>query len=205
MPKLAGLLGVVSAVLAFAFPVIFAAMDPSYDPARDFISELGAVGAPNAALVNSYGFLPPGIAMGLFAILAWMAVPRSWSAFIGFVGVFIFAIGYVGAAFYPCDAGCRPANPSFDHIMHSLTGGPGYFLAPVFMASFAVAARGWPGGTWLSPLAAAGATLSVLGLVNFLPEPPTAGLWQRVLEAGVLTWILACGCYLLTRPGASEV
>jgi hypothetical protein len=197
--RFAGLLGIVSALMGFAFPIVFAAMDPAYDPARDFISELGAVGAPNAAIVNAYGFLPPGVLMIAFAILAWAVLPRSWPAFWGFAGIFLFAIGYVGAAFFPCDAGCRPASPSFDHIMHSLTGAPGYFLAPLFMAALAVAARRWPGGGWLSPLAAFGAAVSLAGLVNFLPESETAGLWQRVLEAGVLVWVLACGCYLLTR------
>lgn len=204
MIRVAGVLGLLSGIMAFAFPVVFGGLDPAYDSARDFISELGAVDAPNAGLVNTYGFLPTGVAMCVFVILAWAVSPRSWSAFFGFAGLFLFAAGYVGAAFFQCDAGCRPENPSFDHILHSLFAAPGYLLAPGFMASLAVAARGWPGGGWLAPLAGIGAVVSVVALSNFLSDGPQAGLWQRILEACVLTWVLGFGCYaLVRRTGAS--
>lgn len=199
MTRIAGLLGVIGALMAFAFPVVFGAMDPAYDASRDYISELGATGAPNAAAVNWFGFLPTGIVLSLFAVAGWAVLPRSAASFVGFAGILFFAAGYVGAAFFPCDAGCRPSEPSFNHMMHCLFGLPGYFTAPAFMASLAIAARVWPGGAWLSFLAGFGALATAVGLVSFLPDSPRSGLWQRVLEAGVLTWILACGCYLVTR------
>lgn len=200
MTRIAGLLGIVSALMGFAFPIVFATMDPAYDPARNFISELGAVGAPNAAMVNAYGFLPTGVLMCAFAVFAWASLPRSWMAALGLSGIFFFALGYVGAAFFQCDAGCRPENPSFDHIMHSLFGAPGYFLAPLFMGCLAAAARTWPGGGWLSLVAAAGMLATIGGLANFNFESPIVGVAQRVLEAGVLVWVLACGSYLAVRP-----
>jgi hypothetical protein len=199
MTRIAGLLGIFSALMGFAFPFVFGAMDPSYDHARNFISELGAVGAPNAELVNRFGFLPTGVMMCAFAVLAWAVTPRSWPAYLGFLGIFLFGLGYLGAAFFRCDAGCRPADPSFDHIMHSLFGGPGYFLAPLFMLSLAVAARSWPGGDWLAFVAIIGAGATLAGITNFDSSSPTAGIAQRVLEAGVLTWVLACGSYLFAR------
>ena len=204
MMRIAGLLGVVGALMAFAFPVVFGAMDPAYDASRDYISELGATGAPNAAAVNGFGFLPTGIVLSLFAMAGWAVLPRSAGSFVGFVGILFFAAGYVGAAFFACDAGCRPSEPSFNQTMHSLFGLPGYFTAPVFMASLAIAARGWPGGGWLSLVAGLGTVATAVGLASFLPDSPQSGFWQRVLEAGVLTWILACGCYLLTRGNRLE-
>jgi hypothetical protein len=200
MSKFAGLLGIVSALMGFAFPFVFGAMDPDYSHVRDFISELGAAGAPNAALVNWYGFLPVGVVMTAFSVLAWAVLPRSWAATVGFLGIFFFALGYTGAAFFPCDAGCQPAEPSFSQTMHNLTGLMGYLGAPLFMAVLALASRRWPGAGWLALLAVAGAVASAYGLSGLFDESTgTAGQAQRVLEAGVLSWVLACGCYLLTR------
>lgn len=202
MTRIAGLLGIVGALMGFAFPILFAAMDPAYDPTRNFISELGASGAPHSTLVNSYGFLPTGLVMSGFAVLAWIVLPRSVATALGLLGIFLFAIGYVGAAFFPCDAGCRPENPSFNQLMHNLTGLAGYLGAPVFMALLALAARRWPGGAWLSPLAAAGAVLTVIGLAGLFDEASgQAGQSQRILELGVLAWVLACGCYLWVWRG----
>jgi hypothetical protein len=204
MTRFAGMLGIVSALMGFAFPFVFGAMDPAYDHTRDFISELGAAGAPNAALVNWYGFLPVGLAMTAFSILAWAVLPRSWAATLGMIGIFFFALGYVGAAFFPCDAGCQPAEPSQSQILHNLFGLVGYLGAPAFMAILALAARSWPGGGWLALIAALGALAAAYGLPGLFDEVSgTAGQAQRILEAGVLTWVLACGCYLLARPDPS--
>jgi hypothetical protein len=199
MTRIAGFLGILSALMGLAFPIWFAAMDPAYDPTRDFISELGAAGAPNAGLVNWYGFLPTGIAQMAFAFFAWRALPRSTLTTLGMIGIFLFAIGYVGAAFYPCDAGCRPEDPSFSQMMHNLTGLAGYLGAPLFMAILALASARWPGGAWLTLLAALGAMGAAYGLAGLFDEDSgLAGQSQRILELGVLTWVLACGCYLLT-------
>jgi hypothetical protein len=202
MSRIAGLLGILGALMGFAFPFVFGAMDPAYDHARDFISELGASGAPNADLVSWYGFLPTGVVQIAFAALALRVLPRSNLTVIGLLGIFFFAIGYVGAAFFPCDAGCRPDDPSFSQTMHNFTGLAGYLGAPLFMAVLAVASLRWPGGAWLSVVAAAGAVASTFGLVGLFDESSgLAGQSQRILEAGVLTWMLACGSYLLTRRG----
>jgi hypothetical protein len=201
-PRIAGVHGIVGALYGLAFPFVFGAMDVNYSHARDFISELGAVGAPNAALVSQYGFLPAGVLACAFALLAWRTAPRSALATVGFLGLFLNGVGYLGAAYFPCDAGCTPREPSFDHFMHSLLGLPGYFGAPVYLACLALAARGWPSGAWLSAVAGAGAVLAVAGLANMFNEANVVGLWQRVLEAGILTPMLAVGCYLLAAPTA---
>jgi Protein of unknown function (DUF998) len=202
MIRVAGLFAVIGALWSIAFPVVFAAMDPAYDPTRDFISELGAAGAPNASLVNWYGFLPTGAVMCCFAVLAWAVLPRSVATSVGMAGLFLFVVGYAGAAVFPCDAGCSQENPSFSQTMHNLTGLPGYLGAPAFMAALALAAWRWPGGAWLSPLAAAGVALTTYGLVGLFDESSGLnGRAQRILELGVLMWILACGCYLLTVSG----
>ncbi len=208
MGRLAGLVGILGVAAGFAFPIYFGALDPTYDPARDFISELGDATARDAWAVNWIGFLPTGALLTGFALLAWAALPRSTTTALAMIGVILFAAGYVGAAFFPCDTGCEGTTSSFSQQMHYATGLPGYFLAPVTMLLLGIASRRWPGGAWIAPLAfigAIGALAGLSGTVNTF-ESHTPGLWQRLLEASFLIPTLAVSSYLLARPagGAAQ-
>lgn len=198
MARLAGLLGILGVVAAVAFPIYFGALDPSYDPARDFISELGDATARDAWAVNWFGFLPTGLLLTAFGCLAWRALPRSTATALAMLGVILFAVGYVGAAFFPCDTGCSGAASSFSQQMHYAFSLPGYFLAPVTMLLLGIASRWWPGGAWIAPLAFIGAVGTFAGLAGMVSvfENNTNGLWQRVLEASFLIPTLATSCYL---------
>jgi hypothetical membrane protein len=195
--KLAMITAVLGAAWLVAMVLIGGASFDGYDHVAQYISELGANGAPYGWHVSWLGFLPIGILICAFAFFAWRAAPRSVLATIGFVGVFLFSIGYVGSAFFPCDFGCRPEAPSFSQAMHELVGLAGYLLAPLTLLLLGFAARKWPGAMWLSVVAfitAAGALVGLGGLMD--PGAPQVGLYQRVLEASMLSWVVACGLYL---------
>lgn len=195
--KLAMITGVLGAAWLVAMVVIGGAAWDGYDHVAQYISELGANGAPHGWQVSWLGFLPIGVLICAFAFFAWSAAPRSVLSALGFVGVFLFAIGYAGSAFFPCDFGCRPDNPSFSQVMHELVGLAGYLLAPLTLLLLGIATLKWPGATWLAILAfltAAGALVGLSGLMY--PQSPTVGLYQRVLEASMLSWVVACGFYL---------
>lgn len=201
--KLAMVTAVLGAAWLVAMVLIGAAGFEGYDHVSQYISELGATGAPQGWAVSWLGFLPIGIVICAFSMFAWHAAPRSVLAALGFVGVFLFAIGYVGSAFFPCDYGCRPDDPSFSQVMHELVGLAGYLLAPITLLLLGIAAWRWPRAQWLSIFAfitAAGALVGVGGLMD--PNSPTVGLYQRVLEASMVGWIVACGLYLGLRPRA---
>ena len=202
MGRLAGALGVLGVILALAFPVYFASLDPSYDPARNFISELGDATAPHAWAVNWMGFLPTGLFQFAFALCAWAALPRAGTTTFALIGFALFAGGYVGSAFFPCDTGCAGSSWSFSQQMHFAVGLPGYFLAPLTMLLLGLSARKWPGGEWISSIAFIGAIGALAGLSAVVDafESDTPGLWQRVLEVSVLVPILAVSCHLLLRP-----
>jgi hypothetical protein len=195
--KLAMITGVLGAAWLVAMVAIGGAAWDGYDHVAQYISELGATGAPHGWQVSWLGFLPIGLLICAFALFAYIAAPRTALSALGFVGVFLFAIGYVGSAFFPCDFGCRPDTPSFSQVMHELVGLAGYLLAPLTLLLLGLAAWGWPGARWLAMLgfvAAAGALVGVGGAMD--PESPTVGLYQRVLEASMLIWIVGCGLYL---------
>jgi hypothetical membrane protein len=85
---------------------------PNYSHASQLISELGAFDAPNARIINLAGFLPAGLLISAFTFFAWRSLPRSRATTLGMLGLALFAMGYVAAAFFPCEPGCRPAQPS---------------------------------------------------------------------------------------------
>lgn len=195
--KLAMITGVLGAVWLVAMVLIGGASWDGYDHVAQYISELGADGAPYGWHVSWLGFLPIGLLICAFAYFAWRAAPASVLATLGFAGIFLFSIGYVGSAFFPCDFGCRPATPSFSQVMHELIGLAGYLLAPLTLLLLGLAAWKWPGGTWLAVLAFLTAAAALVGLGGIVDAASAqVGLYQRVLEASVLSWVVACSLYL---------
>lgn len=195
--KLAMTTALLGAAWLVAMVVLGGAAWDGYDHVSQYISELGATGAPHGWQVSWLGFLPVGVLITAFGFFAYRAAPRSVPSALGFVGVFLFSIGYIGSAFFPCDFGCRPEAPSFSQAMHELVGLAGYLLAPLTLLLLGLAAWKWPRAVWLAVLAfvaAAGSLVGVGGLMD--PESPTVGLYQRVLEASMVGWIVACGLYL---------
>lgn len=192
------------ALTVLMLTIIGGAAFPNYSHLSQFISELGAHGAPHAALINFAGFLPAGIFICAFAVLAWLALPRSAGTTLGMVGIVLFGVGYIVAAFYPCDAGCRPAAPSADQAIHNALGLVGYLSAPFTLALLGWKARSWPGGKTLSLHGFIGAVGAFIGITFLSPEFPYVGLAQRLLEISVLSWVVACGFFVnhMRRAGS---
>jgi hypothetical protein len=198
--KLAMITGVLGALWLLAMVIVGGATFPSYSHISQFISELGANGAPFGEAVSYAGFFPAGVLICAFAVFAWRAAPRSALSTIGFIGIFLFSIGYIAATFFRCDFGCRPEEPSFSQTMHNTFGLLGYLFAPLCLLLLGLAARKWPNAGFVSLLGFVAAATSLMGLMTMAPESPFAGLSQRVIEASVLGWIVACALYLGRQP-----
>lgn len=195
--NLAMICAVLGALWLLAMVVIGGAAWDGYDHVSQYISELGATGAPHGWQVSWLGFLPVGVLITAFAFFAWRAAPRSALATLGSIGIVLFAAGYIGSAFFQCDFGCRPDTPSFSQMMHELIGLAGYLLAPITLLLLGLAARSWPGAMWLALIGFASGVGSLIGLGGMLEDDaPFVGVFQRVLEASVMVWVVACGIYL---------
>jgi hypothetical protein len=190
---------IIGAGLLVLMTVAGGAAWPGYSHVSQYISELGARGAPHGRLVSLGGFLPVGVLLMTFAMLAALIPPRSVLKTLGCLGLFLFALGYFGAAFFPCDLGCRPATPSPSQMLHLAFGLVGYLFAPLTLATLAIASRKWPDAKGLFPLGLVCAV--VAGIAFFSMADPLAGLFQRVLEGSVLLWIVAFAVYLRRKPG----
>lgn len=172
------------------------ALTPGYSHTSQFISELGETGAPFEWPVRLAGFLPAGLLVVAFAFLAFGAIPRSRPVTLGLIGLVLYAGGYLVAVLYPCDAGCRPDEPSTSQLIHNAAGLVGYLATPVFLFILARATREWPGARALSSAGYVASALALLGLLTLSPDSDVVGLSQRTIEFAVLGWISLLGIYL---------
>lgn len=151
------------------------------------------------------GFLPAGMLLLAFCALAGYSIPRSRAALLGLAGLAVYAGGYLVAAFYPCDLGCRPAEPSVSQLIHNVGGFAGYLLAPGFLLLLASAARSWPGASVVVIGGYVAAGVALVGLLTLSPESAAVGISQRALEASVLGWVAVLGVHLAMRPAAAQL
>jgi Protein of unknown function (DUF998) len=189
-------------LLVAAMVVIAGQLTPGYSHFSQYISELGARGAPYEWHVRFLGFLPAGVLLLCFCVAALFALPSSGSTRTGLLGLSIFCAGYIAAAAFPCDPGCRPQTPSLSQVVHNATGLLGYVLAPAFLFSLGLAARSWPKARWLAQLSFALAFFALAGLLTLSSTSSAVGLSQRVLEASVLGWVVACSLFIWRRRAA---
>jgi len=116
---MAAILALLALIYLFAALQVLGRRKPGYRHIGHSISEIGETGAPDQRFV-AYGlFLPIGMAMGL---VAWMVAPASPATAALAAAI---AIGYLGAAQFPCDPG-SPLAGSFRQAMHNLLGGVQY-------------------------------------------------------------------------------
>lgn len=180
------------------------ALTPGYSHVSQFISELGETGAPYEWQVRLAGFLPAGLLVVAFAVLAFRAIPRSRSVTAGLIGLVLYAGGYLVAVVYPCDAGCRPDEPSTSQLIHNAAGLIGYLAAPAFLFTLAKAARSWPGAAPLAVTGYVAAAIALVGILTLSPTSDVVGLSQRAIELAVLGWVSLLGIYLATQPVAKS-
>ena len=181
------LLATAATLAAWLPPIVFGLRWPDYRASRDFISELGAVGAPDAGTVN-VSFLVAGVLL----VVACLAMARRTAG-----GRCAVALGllscvgwsYVMAAFVPCDAGC-PAEGSATQMLHNAVGGLAYLAGAVGLLLAAGGRTGDAGGpTWLAIGTGIVALASLIGMGA--PElADVRGAMQRLGEAAIFTWLL---------------
>jgi hypothetical protein len=139
--------------------------------------------------------IPSGVLFSLFYLFAARAVPRSILGSLGFHGLAIFNGGaLVLSSIFPCVEGCNIGRstriPAQD--IHNTIALFSYLLIPFCLTAIGFAARWWRNGLVVS----LGAILA--GIVCFAfdvtlwitPFSPYAGLFQRIIEASLLFWIM---------------
>jgi hypothetical protein len=187
-------LGGVAGPIVFATAVLAAAAGhPGYSHVASFMSELGATGAPRAALMNYAGFIPAGTLLALSGVSLVRMLPRTPFAMAGVVLVTLFGIGVGASGVWSCDLGCPTSGGTVENQIHNVIG-PACFLS--LIAGIGILGwtfRGLPPWRSLSVYSlttSAVAFVFFLALVSSLESRTLTGLWQRLMLGALLVW---CG------------
>jgi hypothetical protein len=189
-------------------PILAGFAAEGYSHRSQYISELGARGADNGALVSLGGFLPIGVLALAFVVLALPVVQAAGGSRRMAVGLGCFAgIGaaYVLAAFARCEEGC-PTDGDLQQSIHNLGGLLEYAGAAVGLLVFGLAARRIDG--WRTEGRASLTLLPVVLVLMSLAEADGAREWrgavQRGLEVLLFGWIVVIG-RRLARSGEGSL
>ncbi len=190
--------GLAATVLALLVPVIGARGESGYSHVSQFISELGAVGAANAAWVSAAGFAPIGGLVLAFLAFASAAFPRSRWRTAGVLCLGAIGVGYLVSAVFPCDAGC-PASGSFSQSIHNVFGFLEYAGALAGLLLLAAAFRRSPGWHRLAAPSVVAAGFLAVGFFGMLVPgfEPVRGVSQRIAEGAIFSWIAGMSLFLL--------
>jgi len=125
--------------------LVFGLLRPGYDPIRQYMSELGAVGAPNAI-----AFILPEFLLGLMMIAFAFGLHRGISEGKGSklvpILIVVSGVGWIGGSIFRCDPSC--VNESVTGTLHGLFGmfGP----LPLLIAPLAILPRLKKDNRWQS-------------------------------------------------------
>jgi hypothetical protein len=147
-PRALAVCGAVAPIVFTVATIAASLQHPAYSHVKNFISELGATGAPGALVMNFAGFLPYGLLMVAFAAAVHRGIRADAGGWLGPGLLAVYGFAYVGIALAPCDPGCQSATPSVHHRLHLLIGD--VVLLTAVLAPFTLYARMLRDPAWRS-------------------------------------------------------
>ena len=154
--------------------VYFAYRRSEYSHVRHTISELGEIGAADQRFVGFGLFLPTGAVLLLISLFLYQRSSGETDPVLGGLSACV-GIGYVVAAFFPCDTG-SPVSGTTRQQIHNLGG----FVEYAGGAFFLIQAADRLPGNWFDTIGYTVLMGAVLLSVQALS--PWRGLIQRVAE-----------------------
>lgn len=159
----------IAAIYLFVSLIALAPRKAGYSHIKHSISEIGEIGAPDQRFVAFGLFLSIGLVLLLVAYLVRPASPAAAAL------ALCIAIGYIGAAAFPCDPG-SPLFGTARQVLHNLAGAVEYagggFALMKLSESFG------------QPFKAAGfVVLGTAVALAVLPSNSVRGIIQRIAEA----------------------
>jgi hypothetical membrane protein len=199
--RLAFCLLVVGELIQLGAVIAGGAIYPGYDHARQYISELGATGAVTGPAVSWWGFVPSGLLITAFCLIAAWLLRRNALAVVACFMLAWYGLSLSAAGVYPCAFECARTEVTFDAMMHDLVGGTGYLTGVLGVAIAALAVRSGEAG-WLRSLGLVCAVVAAAGFAAIIVDVELGGLFQRALEGALAVFLLAFG-WALARGSLS--
>ncbi len=192
--------GILGALLFAAASIIGGIQIDGYNVISQYISESYATGIPNSEYLQ-YAYMASGILLTVFGFLAPSIFPRSRGIKIGFILFAVFyGLGTVTTGFFPCDYGCpSDSEVSMAQFIHNISGFLTYSVIPFCLIGLGTSFRKFRRTMALSKLSLVCGILSLAFVLLLFGNPtgPYIGLFQRIIEASILTWIIYCSFYIV--------
>jgi hypothetical membrane protein len=204
--RTAALFGVFACVVIWPAMFVLGSLRPSYSQVTNYISELGAIGAPHAAAWNIVGFIIPGVLLA-FAGKAVGNSPRPKSLASRTAGwlLLLFGISVAGQGLFPAvmkDAQLVVTSwHTTTHLLMSLLSGIAWIVALLLLI---VPMRRDPRWRGWYVLNVAAVLLVLIGSASLRGAVPD-GLSQRIVDALVFGWFIATSLKLLQLDRANPV
>lgn len=193
--------GIAAPLLRLGLILLLGALHADYSQSRDFISELGAPGAPFPAVMNLIGIAFVGLLLVVFSVPLWQSQPRGPLGTIGSLLLAVSGVAFVAVGLLPCDnPGCAVGD--FTAVMqgHIVAG-----LIAMTAQTLAVTAFGlrWFSGTgprWYAATSLAFGLAALLALALLFGAGlrlPAPGILQKAMQFSTDIWVFVSAVHLL--------
>lgn len=190
--------GAVGPLVFVAAVMVAAALRPDYSHVANFVSELGATGTTNAALMNYAGFVPAGLMLAAFGVALAGTLPRHRFALAAAALVTSFGCGVAASGFVSCDAGCPQGEGSIENAIHNAIAPIAFLCLIAGTAILGIRFRrlpAWRAFSAYSLLTSVLALFLLVTLASSLDTRELTGLWQRLLLAVLFLWCAVVGVH----------
>jgi len=177
-------------------PEILGSTREDYSSLANYLSELGATGAPTQRLTNTLAFPLTGIGCISIILALWHRLPVVKAVRAGLICLVLgIPLGYFGAVAFPCDYGC-PIEGSASQTVHNLLGLVQYPLGVIGFGLLAANLKTRP--VWRT-------AAMTIGFLMMLSPSQAAfrGGWQRLGDYSA--FLVLIGLVLSTQPKWRDV
>ena len=192
--KIFALSGIIGPILFVLNIFVIGFFHPNYNHITQYMSELGAINAPYAMIIN-LGFVFGGLLIIFFSYILFLEFNQKQTIFstIGSILIFISGLSFLLIGFFPCDPDC--INVSTIGIIHAYLSDSAelsLIIAPVFLIKKFKEIKIWNSVYLYSILSI------IFGLIFFIIYKSNiyedhVGLFQRISFGIPLLWLIIIG------------
>jgi hypothetical membrane protein len=196
--RTAGYLGIAAAILSWGGMFVFGALRPDYSHAVNAVSELGALGAPNALWWNVIGFIIPGLLLSVAGGAVALAIHGRRT--LAFWLLVVSGLGFAGTGLSPAEVrdGIAVVTSPFTqgHFIASIVHGLTWIIATILLFRPMLRDPTWQRIAYVSLALALMATLASFALRGTVSD----ALVQRAAGGLYFAWVVVMSLRLVTRP-----
>ena len=209
--KLTFFIGILGVGLFVVAAIVGGFLIENYSITSQYISESYAIDTEYGMALRTYGYIPSGMLLAIFAFVASKKLTQSKLTKIGFYVLAVFyGMATILVGLFPCDSGCNKQfiDPSVSQVIHNLTGFLTYIFVPLSIILIGIGLQKAPIYKRLSKQGITYGILSALFVFLLFSNPNSTyiGLYQRVIESVFVIWIITCAIAIKNiKPAGNNV